>query len=73
MRTLLDATFNEKAPGMKGGFMKDTDFSTSEVAELSNFFRQSFFYPFVLNLSGMFLQFPYPSFLSHFLLELVEN
>ena len=55
MRTLLDAAFNEKAPGMKGGFMKDTDFSSSEVAELSNFFRQSFFYPFILNLSGKFL------------------
>ena len=53
IRTLLDAAFNEKAPGMKGGFMKDTDFSSSEVTEMSNNYRQSFFYPFVLNLSGL--------------------
>lgn len=51
MRALLDAAFNEKAPGMKGGFMKDTDFNSSEVEELTTFFRQAFFYPFFMNLS----------------------
>ena len=51
MRVLLDAAFNEKAPGMKGGFMKDTDFSSTQVADLSTFYRQAFFYPYILNFS----------------------
>lgn len=52
IRALLDSTFNEKSPGMKGGFMKETDLTSHQAADLQSFFNDSYYFPYMLNLSG---------------------
>ncbi|KCV67791.1 hypothetical protein H696_05733 [Fonticula alba] len=49
LRALLDSVYNEKAPGMRGGFMKDKDLSSEQAGLLDAVFQEAHFFPVMLS------------------------
>lgn len=50
-RVLLEAMVSEKNKLMLGGFFKEKEYKDNQVAEVNDFLRDAFFFPFMMNFS----------------------